>query len=100
MVGSRRELGWLSMLCCLALLIQVAARAASSVSDGASHSGSIEAEIYIPGPVGREAPPRVVDLPRGAEELFGLSVLAAFLYGFRASGLARASSRPDRRTDS
>ena len=56
-------------------------------------SPPVVAESYQPGPLASRAPAVSPTLPDGVEELLGLSVLAAFLYGFRASGLARSSGR-------
>ena len=53
----------------------------------ADRTASVIAQPYHPGPLETRDLVATPRLPRGAEELLGLSVLAGFLYGLRASGL-------------
>ena len=81
--------GWIAgfaLLCALAFFVQV------GLAQARADTGSavVAAEAYLPGPVdARPSPP--LELPRGAEELLGLSVLAGIGYGLRASALGRRS---------
>jgi hypothetical protein len=55
----------------------------------AGGSALVVADSYRPGPLASRGRGESVTLPDGAGELLSLSVLIAFLYGFRASGLSR-----------
>jgi hypothetical protein len=98
-VLSRRALGLIGLigvLClvgCVGLVGVVGIAGLARASAEAGQAAAPIARPYQQGPL--EARDFVVtrDLPHGAEELLGLSVLAAFLYGLRASGLARESER-------
>jgi hypothetical protein len=65
-----------------------------SEADGrAGPSAPAVAERYQPGPLASRVEGRVAKPPDRLQELFGLGVVIAVLYGFRASGLARSSTR-------
>ena len=51
------------------------------------------AAAYREGPLDQRSSLPSLELPSNADELLGLGVLAAILYGFRVSGLARKSDR-------
>lgn len=90
MVRSHRHVG------SVALLILVFGLGVSLVTEAygqAERSAPVVAERYQPGPLASRAATVSRTVPDGLEELLGLSVLVAFLYGFRASGLARSSGR-------
>ena len=99
MVLSRRALGLIGVLCLLGCLglVGIAGLARASAETGmVGKVGKAAAPIarpYQQGPLETRDFEVTPDLPHGAEELLGLSVLAAFLYGLRASGLARESER-------
>ena len=96
MVLSRRALGLIGVLCLLGSvgLVGIAGLArATSETGGAGQAAAPIARPYQQGPLETRDFDVTPDLPHGAEELLGLSVLAAFLYGLRASGLARESER-------
>ena len=96
MVLSRRALGLIGVLCLLGSvgLVGIAGLArASSETGKAGQAAAPIARPYQQGPLETRDFDVTPDLPHGAEELVGLSVLAAFLYGLRASGLARESER-------
>ena len=102
MVLSRRALGLIGVLCLLGCLglVGIAGLARASAETGkagkAGNLGKAAAPIarpYQQGPLETRDFEMTPDLPHGAEELLGLSVLAAFLYGLRASGLSRESER-------
>jgi hypothetical protein len=95
-VLSRRALGLIGLIGVLCLVGCVGLVGIAGLARASAEAGQAAAPIarpYQQGPL--EARDFVVtrDLPHGAEELLGLSVLAAFLYGLRASGLARESER-------
>jgi hypothetical protein len=98
MVLSRRALGLIGVLCLLGcvFLVGIAGLARASAGTGKAGEAGQAAAIarpYQQGPLETRDFVVTPDLPHGAEELLGLSVLAAFLYGLRASGLARESER-------
>ena len=87
MVGSRRR------VYSVALLLVVFGLGISVVAEAYGQgegSASLIAERYQPGPLASRMEGGIASLPDGAKELLGLSALVAFLYGFRASGLARS----------
>ena len=88
MVGSRRRVGSLALLF---LILGSAVTLVAEAYGQGDGSVPVVGESYQPGPLGSRAQDGAVSLPDGAEELLGLSVLVAFLYGFRASGLAKSS---------
>lgn len=93
MIRSRRLFGLASMLCLLGFALQVGIAGLARASEGAGRSGSV-AQPYHQGPHEARGRFAIPEMPQGAEELLGLSVLAAILYGLRASGLSGESGRP------
>jgi hypothetical protein len=93
MICSRRLFGLASMLCLFGFAFQVGIAGLARASEEAGRSGSV-AQPYHSGPHEARGRYAVPEMPPGAEELLGLSVLAAILYGLRASGLTRESGRP------
>jgi hypothetical protein len=97
MVLSRRALGLIGVLCLLGCVFLVGiaglARASAGTGKAGDEGQAAIARPYQQGPLETRDFVVTPDLPHGAEELLGLSVLAAFLYGLRASGLARESER-------
>ena len=96
MVRSRRLLALLALLCLLGFAAEVGVAGLARASDEADRAALAVAQPYQQGPLESRDPVSIPDLPRGAEELLGLSVLAAILYGLRASGLAHESERSGR----
>jgi hypothetical protein len=96
MIRSRRLFGLVAMLCLLGFSVQVGLAGLASAGQEAGRPTSTLAQSYQQGPLERRESVAFPDLPPGAEELLGLSVLAAVLYGLRASGLARESERSGR----
>jgi hypothetical protein len=90
MVASRGRVGSLAGLVLmfgLGVLLVVA-----EAHGRADASPSAVVERYQPGPLASRTVRRIPNLPVRSQELFGLGVLIAVLYGFRASGLARSSA--------
>jgi hypothetical protein len=96
MIRSRRLFGLVAMLCLLGFIVQVGLARLASAGEDAGRPSSGAAQSYQQGPLETRDSVTFPDLPPGAEELLGLSVLAAVLYGLRASGLARESERSRR----
>ncbi len=96
MIRSRRLFGLVAMLCLLGFSIQVGLAGLASAGEETGRSTSTLAQSYQQGPLEMRESVAFPDLPPGAEELLGLSVLAAVLYGLRASGLARESDHSRR----
>ena len=90
MICSRRLFGLASMLCLFGFAFQVGIAGLARASEEAGRSGSV-VQPYHSGPHEVRGRGAVPEMPPGAEELLGLSVLAAILYGLRASGLTRES---------
>ena len=93
MIRSRRLFGLVALLCLLGFALQVGIAGLARASEEPGQSGPV-AKPYRQGPLETGAALAIPEMPRGAEELLGLSVLAAILYGFRASGLSGESGRP------
>ncbi len=89
MVGSRRRSGGLTLLLLMFVLGVLFVADASGQADRALPA---DAERYQPGPIASRVEGPIASLPEGSQELFGLGVLLALLYGFRASGLAKSSA--------
>lgn len=85
MFRMHRWIGIFAVLCACAFIAEVGLAQARTESAGVDPS-----PVYREGPLGA-APPSLPELPRGAEELLGLSVLAAILYGLRVADLGRDS---------
>jgi hypothetical protein len=96
MIRSRRLFGLVAMLCLLGFSVQVGLAGLASAGEEVGRPASALAQSYQQGPLETRDSVTFPDLPPGAEELLGLSVLAAVLYGLRASGLARESERSRR----
>jgi hypothetical protein len=96
MIRSRRLFGLVAMLCLLGFSVQVGLAGLASAGEETGRPTSTLAQSYQQGPLETRESVAFPDLPPGAEELLGLSVLAAVLYGLRASGLARESERSRR----
>jgi hypothetical protein len=90
MLGSRRRVAGLALLVLIFGLGVLVVAEAYGESDRALPA---VAERYQPGPIAARVEARTANLPTGSQELFGLGVLVALLCGFRASGLARASTK-------
>jgi hypothetical protein len=91
----RRSFGLLALVCLLGFVLEIGgvelARAGEVIRGSSSTAPPAAAQAYQAGPrEGRESD-GMRALPPGAAELLGLSVLAAILYGFRVSGLARTA---------
>ena len=87
---ARRRVGRIGCLALLAgLALTVQAVSAGDFESGGSRP-SASAVPYHDGPADR-APLRAPDRAAGVDELLGLSVLAAILYGLRVSDLGRGS---------
>ena len=97
MLRSRRLLGVVALLCLLGSGAQVGIADPARASGDGDRVEFSTARPYQQGPLEPRDRGLMPDLPRGAEELLGLSVLAAILYGLRASGLARNDLRNRRR---
>jgi len=93
MLGSRRRVAGLALSILVLGLGVLVVVEANGQSD---HAVPAVAERYQPGPIALRGEGRIVNLPSGSQELFGLGVLLALLYGFRASGLARMSTKGPR----
>jgi hypothetical protein len=93
MIRSRRLFGLVALLCLLGFALQIGIAGLARASEEAGRSGPV-AKPYRQGPLETPTALAVPEMPRGAEELLGLSVLAAILYGLRASGLSGESGRP------
>ncbi len=87
---ARRRLRWIGFLALLGGLALVAQVAFARDFEVHGSRPAASAVPYHEGPVD-SAPVRAPRRPAGADELIGLSVLAAILYGLRASDLGRAS---------
>jgi hypothetical protein len=96
MVRSRRLFGLIAVLCLFGFAVQVGLAGLARAGEGAGRPRSAVSHPYHQGPLDTRDSVAIPDLPPGAEELLGLSVLAAVLYGLRASGLARESERSGR----
>lgn len=96
MIRSRRLFGLVAMLCLLGFTVQIVLAGLASAGEKAGRPTSAVAQSYQQGPLESRDFVAFPVLPPGAEELLGLSVLAAVLYGLRASGLARESDRSRR----
>ena len=97
MVRTSRLSGVVAMLCLSGFAVQVGTTGlARGASEQAARAVPAVAQPYHRGPLEARDSMAIPELPRGAKELLGLSVLAAILYGFRASGLARDSGRSGR----
>ncbi len=91
---AERARGLMGLVCWLGLLAFVAFAGLARGADEVGSGSAIVAQPYRGGPLAvQEAQPTLPDLPTGARELFGLSVLGLVLYGLRASGLSRQSER-------
>jgi len=89
---SVRTLGFLSLLCLCAFLGSVGRAALADGSEAGSTRGApVVVETYRGGPLASRDSGTIPELPDGARELLGLSVLATVLYGLRASGLGRSA---------
>lgn len=86
--------GLFAMVCLLGFAVQVGIAGLARAGEEAGRPAPTVSRPYQRGPLEMHDTFAAPDMPRGAEELLGLSVLAAILYGFRASGLARESGRP------
>lgn len=93
MVRSRRLFGLAAMLCLFGFAFQIGYADLARASEEAGPLGTL-AQPYQQGPLESRSPYAAPEMPPGAEELLGLSVIAAILYGLRASGLSRESGRP------
>ena len=96
MIRSRRLFGLVAMLCLFGFTVQIGLAGLASAVEKAGRPMSTVAQSYRQGPLETRDSVTFPDLPPGAQELLGLSVLAAVLYGLRASGLARESERSRR----
>jgi hypothetical protein len=92
MIRSRRLFCLVALLCLVGFALQVGIAGLARASEEAGSEPV--AKPYRHGPLEPRAALAIPEMPRGAEELLGLSVLAAILYGFRASGLSGESGRP------
>jgi hypothetical protein len=97
MLRRRRLFGLVALLCLVGFAVEVAATGLAQASDrpqvSEARSNPPSAEPYQRGPRDSGQAQTVPQLPSGAEELLGLSVLAAVLYGLMASGLANEPKR-------
>lgn len=97
MLRRRRLFGLAALLCFVAFAAQVAAIGLAQASDrphaSEPRSNPPSAERYQQGPLESRRAQTILELPSGAEEMLGLSVLAAVLYGLMASGLADEPKR-------
>jgi hypothetical protein len=96
MICSRRLFGLFAMLCLLGSAFQVGIAGLARANEELGRSAPAVVQPYQQGPLDARDPFTIPEMPDGAEELLGLSVLAAILYGLRASGLAREPERPGR----
>jgi hypothetical protein len=86
---------WLSLVAALTLIGFVLEMGIANASVSSRESRLI-AQPYRAGPLEHREADSAIKWPRGSQELLALGVLAAIVYGFRASGLA---GRPERRTE-
>jgi len=96
MICPRRLFGLFAMLCLLGSAFQVGLAGLARAGEEVGQPASAVAQPYQHGPLDTRDPFEIPEMPDGAEELLGLSVLAAILYGLRASGLAREPERSGR----
>ena len=94
MIRSRRLFGLVAMLCLLGFAFEVGVAGLARAGEDTGRLVPSASRPYHQGPLETRETFAAPEMPRGAEELLGLSVLAAILYGLRASGLARESERP------
>jgi len=87
----RRPFGLVALVCLVGFGLEVGGVDLARAGDGARHSVPPSAPAYQEGPLDARRVEAPLELPSGAQELLGLSVVAAILYGFRASGLARTA---------
>jgi hypothetical protein len=87
MVCSRRALGLIVVLCLFGFVTLIGVSGLARSIEETGEAGASIAQPYQQGPLETRDSVASPHFPGGAEELLGLSVLAAFLYGLRASGL-------------
>jgi len=88
---SRRPFGLVALVCLVGFVLEVGGVDLARAGDGRRQSTPAIASTYREGPLDARRVDGPFELPPGAQELLGLSVVAAILYGFRASGLARTT---------
>ena len=96
MICSRRLFGLVAMLCLFGFAFQVGIAGLARASVEVGRPVPAIEKPYQHGPIESRDLFAIPEMPDGAEELLGLSVLAAILYGLRASGLAREPERSGR----
>ena len=78
---------WVPLVAALALIGFVLGIGVANAS-ASTQELRVIAQPYRAGPLERREVGSTYEWPRGSEELLALGVLAAIVYGFRASGLA------------